>query len=355
MTIIDDPELSPLDDVIEPRWWTGTPYTDASTFTIDCAGYRMDAADRSPDSELGQRMLRTFDDVGLVHLVNTRLTDLADMREFAKIVVDAEMDYVGGANPRDRIEPNIYEVGAPLQAWLHYHHEMAYVGTSTRVLSFLAKDALPGRGATFVSDSIAATDALLATEFGQKLKRLGICYHRNLTDRDAFRGQVEYGVYNHWQKSFGTDDPVVAARTARSRRLAVDWGPNRLMKTRYYCSAFEYYPELDRNVLYSSVADHGMWFDTWPLVQHLPYSERPLDLTFGDDTELTRDELQQFVDVYDRFGTPIDWRRGDVGIVCNYRFAHGRPGIHLAAGEARQLGVVLGEQYDRVGNCADKW
>lgn len=355
MTILDTAAPNPLDDVIEPRWWTGTPFTDPATFTIDCSSYAMDEHDRRPDSALGRRMLDTYERVGLVHLVNTGLTDLADMREFAKIVVDSEMEYEGGANPRGRIEPNVYEVGAPLTAWLHYHHEMAYVGKSTRVISFLAKDTVPDRGATYVSDSIAATDALLATEFGQKLKRLGICYHRDLTDRDAYADQPGYGVYNHWQKSFSTDDPAVAARKARSRRLAVDWGPDRLMRTRYYCSAFEYFPGLDRNVLYSSVADHGMWFDTWPLVQHLPYSERPLDLTFGDDTPLTRDELQQFVDVYDQFGTKVDWRRGDVGIVCNYRFAHGRPGIHLRDGERRQLGVVLGEQYDRVGTPTDKW
>ena len=78
-------------------------------------------------------------------------------------------------------------------------------------------------------------------------------------------------------------------------------------------------------------------------------------MTFGDDSALSRDELQQFVDLYDRFGTPIDWRVGDVAVVDNYRFAHGRPGIHLEAGEARTLGVLLGEQYDRVGVVNDKW
>ena len=317
MSIVDDarpepaePDLAPLPDVIEPRWWSGRPFTDPATFTIDCSAFRMDERDRGPGSELAERMLRTYRDVGLLHLVNTGLTELAEMRELANIVIDAEMEYEGGSNPRGRIEPNVYEVGAPLGAWLHYHHEMAYIGSSTRVVGFLCKDALPGRGSTFVSDSIAATDALLATELGQKLKRLGVCYHRDLTDRDAFAGRTENGVYNHWQKSFGTDDPVVAARRARDRRLAVDWGPDRLMRTRYYCPAFEYFPALGRNVLYCSVADHGMWFDTWPLVQHLPYEERPLNLTFGDDSEMTWDELRQFVELYDRFGTEIDWRVG---------------------------------------------
>jgi hypothetical protein len=309
-------------------------------------------------------MRETYDGVGLVHLTNTGLTDLVDMRTAARLIIDAEMPYDGGANPRDNIVPNVYEIGAPLTAWLHYHHEMAYVGRSTQVISFLASDVLPppgpgdggvSRGATFVSDSIGATDKLLSTEFGQKLKELGVCYHRNLTDRDAFAGKTEYGVYNHWQKSFGTDDAATAASRARDQRLAVEWGPDRLLKTRFYCSAFEYFARLDRNVLYSSLADHGMWFDTWPLVQHLDYEQRPLHMTFGDDSEISPAEIQQWIDLYDEFGMPLNWRRGDVGVICNYRWAHGRPGIRLADEEVRKLGVVLGDQYDRVGVRPDKW
>ncbi len=346
---------STLPDLIEPSWWTGTPALDPATFTIDCSEYEMGEADLAEDSELAVRMRETFERVGLVHLVNTGLTELAAMRKFAKIVVETEMDYAGGSNPRDNIEPNVYEVGAPLTAWLHYHHEMAYVGKSTRMLSFLAAEAVPEKGATFVSDSVAVTDELLASDFGKKLAELGVCYHRNLTDRDAFVDRVEEGVYNHWQKSLDTEDPDEAVARAQARGLVTEWGADRLLKTRYYVSAFEYFPQMDRNLLYCSVADHGMWFDTWPLVQHLPHHERPLHLTFGDDSEMSRDELREFVEIYGRHGIPIDWRKGDLAIVCNYRFAHGRPGIHLEDGEARELGVILGAQYDRVGAKPDKW
>ena len=223
------------------------------------------------------------------------------------------------------------------------------------MLGFLCHKATPGKGYSYVSDNLQATDALLATEFGQKLKALGLCYCRNLTDRDAFRDTEEIGVYNHWQKSMLTEDPDEAQKIAGERGLETSWGANRLLKTRYYISAFEYFSQLDRNVLYSSVADDGMWFDTWPKVMHLPYEERPLKLTFGDDTEMTRDEQRQFVDVYDQFGIPIRWSVGDIAVVCNYRFAHGRPGIHLEDGEERELGVIIGEAYERVGTREDKW
>ncbi len=347
--------MGPLSDIIEPRWWTGESALPPESFTIDCAGYGMDDADLAPGSELAQRMNEMFDEVGLVYLVNTGLTNLQKMRLAGKLVMENEMRYEGGANPRDDIEPNVYEVGAPLQAWLHYHHEMAYVGASTRMLCFLARSAVTNKGQTFVSDNMQATDAILETDFGQKLKELGLCYHRDLTDREFFAGSEEIGVYNHWQKSMLTENPDIAEQRARERGLETEWAANRMLKTRYYVSAFEYFPQLDRNVLYSSVADDGMWFDTWPKVMHLPYDQRPLKLTFGDLSEMTFKEKRLFVDIYDRFGVPIDWNVGDVAIVCNYRFAHGRPGIHLDDGEDRELGVMLGESFRRLGDLDGKW
>jgi alpha-ketoglutarate-dependent taurine dioxygenase len=347
--------MQPLPDVIEPRWWTGTPALPPESFTIDCAGYAMDESDLDRGGELARRMNQLFDDIGVVYLVNTRLTDLQHMRRFAKLVVENEMRYKGGANPRGDLEPNVYEVGAPLPAWLHYHHEMAYVSQSTRMLGFLSHKSVRGKGYTYVSDNVQATDAILETDLGQKLKELGICYHRNLTDRDHYSGTEEIGVYNHWQKSMLTENPEEAEALAKSRGLEVEWGPDRLLKTRYYISAYEYFPPLDRNLLYASVADDGMWFDTWPKVMHLPYDERPLKLTYGDLSEFTREEKELFVEVYDRFGVPIPWNTGDIAIVCNYRFAHGRPGIYLADDEERELGVLIGEPYERVGDLPDKW
>ncbi len=348
-------DLAPLNDLISQQFWTGTSYHLPEVYEVDCSDFKMNDSDLRPDSELALRMRDTFDSVGLVVLRNTRLTSVAAMREFAKMLVDTEMVYEGGANPRDRIEANVYEIGAPLVARLPYHHEMAYVSKSTRLISFVCADALPDRGSTYVSDGVAATDAILATRLGQKLKAHGVCYHRSLTDAEHFVDEVGYGVYNHWQKSFGTNDPAVAEAKAIERGLRVEWGPNRLMQTRFYNPAFEYFAELDRNMLYASLADHGLWFDTWPLVQHLPFAERPLHMTFGDDTEFTRDELEMFIEIYDRFGTKLDWRQGDIAVICNYRFAHGRPEIHLESGEQRTLGVMLGEQFDRIGQLRGKW
>ena len=347
--------FAPLPDIIEPKWWTGTPAISPELFTIDGNDFRVPGEPLAPSDQLAQRMQTTFDEIGLVHVINTGLTDMQAMRLIATQVLKNERQYEGGANPRKTLQPNVYEVGAPLEAALHYHHEMAYIDSSTTMVSFMCNKIPAEGGYTFVSDNVAATESILATPFGQKLKKLGICYHRDLTDRDSFQGRIEYGVYNHWQLSMLTDDQDEAIAEARSRGLTAEWGEDRKLKTRYTISAFEYFPHLDRNLLYSSMADDGAWFDTWPLVQHLPADERPLKLTFGDLTEMTREEKELFIDIYDRHGIPIHWKVGDVGLICNYRFAHGRPGIHLKEGEDRELGVLIGESFRRLQTLEDKW
>ncbi|MEM6710776.1 MAG: TauD/TfdA family dioxygenase [Pseudomonadota bacterium] len=339
----------------EPRWWTGTAPIPAADYQIDARDYVFENSNLELNQALADRMRETFDRVGLVHVVNTGLTDLGVMRAVAANVIRTDMDYKGGANPRDSLQPNVYEIGAPLPAYLHYHHEMAYVGQSASMLGFLCKHATPGKGATFVSDNVRVTDALLATPFGQKLKEHGLCYHRKLTDRDAFDEDDTNGIYNHWQKSMMTEDPAEAEADARARGLETEWGPNRLLITRYTTSAFEYFPHLDRNLLFSSIADDSAWFDAWPSVMHLAPEDRPLKLTFGNGEELTASEIRQFIDIYDDFGMPIEWNAGDIAIVCNYRFAHGRPAIHLAEGERRELGVMIGAAFDRVEALPGKW
>jgi len=365
--------------MIMPTFWTGKPALGSSCYTIDCAAFRLSADElesgTSPPKELIEAMHATYDKVGLVLLTNTGLgSNLGAMKRCALELLGPNVmqEYKGGANARRAIDAsNAFETGAPGTAHLQYHHEMAYVSKSVQAIAFCCAGAPPKdgthRGASFVSDAIGHTDAIMRTQLGHKLKALGITYIRCLTDRE--QGQSDdpedekSGVYNHWQTSFGVETPEEAEAIARSRSLEVEWGPNRYMKTKYTASAFEYFPQMDRNLLYASVSDDSMWFDTWPGVRELPTLEsfktatpmqRPLKITFGDGTDFTREELKTFVDVYDQHGLPLDWAQGDVAIICNYRWAHGRPSYELNSTEKRTLGVVLGEMYDRCGQRDDR-
>jgi hypothetical protein len=100
---------------------------------------------------------------------------------------------------------------------------------------------------------------IMEHELGHKLKDKGLCFIRRLTDANAYKRQRNDGdtVYNHWQKSWMTDDPEKAQQVAEEQGLIVHWieSPTEglMMETRYYKSAFEYVPCLDRNILMTSI------------------------------------------------------------------------------------------------------
>jgi len=357
---------------IEPVWTKpGNLALDEMPGSIDCTGLQMTNENGELNPDIVAKMRQVYKEHGIVHLTNTGLTELSQMRPWVEVVQPQRMTYEGGANSRDAIEENVYDTGAPAVAWLHYHHEMAYVGKSVQSIGFCCNKATEGKGWMYVSDNKKCTEEILKTPFGQRLKEKGICYIRCLTDKKActdrevgWNGLDEYGIYNHWQRSFGVECPEEAQRKAEERGLQVEWGEHNYMKTKYYTDVFEYHKETDMNHLYASVADDSIWFDTWPGVMDLPsmqeyktasMAERPLKITYGDDTEFTREELQQLVDVYDNYGSPVRWKVGDVAVMCNWRWAHGRPEYTLEEGETRNLGVVLGEPFMRKGQDNSKW
>lgn len=331
-------------------------------FTIDCSSYNLGP---SPDAEIKDRMEEMYDKMGVVRLTNTGLTEVDHMKNYAQVVVKEPMEYEGGANPREGIQKNVYEVGAPNDAWLHYHHEMAYNEHSMENIAFASVKAPVGKGDTYLSENLMVTDYLMETDFGKKLKELGVCYIRCMTDREAYKGEgwaQGRPVYNHWQLSLGAETPEEAEAKANECGLGVEWiqdpmmdNSHRYMKTKYVADAFEYCPHNGRNVLYSSIADHSMWFDTWQGMDTVPPAKRPLHMTFGDGTPFTVEELRLWTSLYDRGGIRIQWQKGDIAAFCNYRFAHGRPAFDLLPYEERQIAVMLGKKFQRVGAVEGAW
>lgn len=353
-----------VQDVVICRWWTGShDVIDPARFRVNGGGM-LRREDLHENSLIGQEIQEKYNDTGVVHVQNTGLTDMNDQRLLAQIIMKEQTDYEGGANPRQRAADlgNVYDIGAPLEAHLHYHHEMTYKSHSVETLGFLCKHAVtqrPGVGWSFLSDSVQAHDVVMGTELGEKLQDKGLCFIRRMTDANAYQGRDASGVYNHWQKSWMTDDPAEAQATAEKQGLQVRWTDHPTdglqMETRYYKSAFEYVPVLDRNILVTSIADDGEWFDSWPALKEIPQELRPMDMLFGDDTPISLEEKQLWTDAYDTFGIPIEWAAGDVAVFCNMRFAHGRPGVELLPGEKRELGVMLGGLFERQETREGKW
>ena len=230
---------------IIPTFWTGKPDVAFEDFQIDCSKFQMSKivqkATTNGETEvftdndfhetkaLKDEMSYKFNKVGAVQLINTGLQDLTSMEKVSKLVSGKGMKYEGGANLRGSVEKNVYDTGAPLEAHIHYHTEMAYVKESTKWLAFLCQDGCkdPMKGGTFLSDKVKATDTLMNkySKLGNKLKEKGICYVRKLPDLKFFddNNLDKSIVYNFWQTSMMTEDMDEAVEVANRKGLEVEW------------------------------------------------------------------------------------------------------------------------------------
>merc|ERR1712131_157115 len=125
---------------------------------------------------------------------------------------------------------------------------------------------------------------------------------------------------------------------AKNQGLEVAWGPNRFLKTRWRMSPFEYCPALKKNVFYSTLTVGPHLHDFYPGVCELSYANsfeemdencRPIMATFGGGQPYERQDYLNIRDAYDEGAFPVGGANGmdegDIVIVCNRRFAHGRP------------------------------
>ena len=149
-----------------------------------------------------------YHETGLVVVRNTGLKTIAAMQQVSSLLFGSDdgASYVGGANARQRIAGNVYDTGAPSAAYVHYHHEMQYVNRSPEHLTFmaLAVPQRPSRGATYFTHNGRVTRDLLRTPLGDKMRELGVCYVRTLSDARHALKQESRPVYNTWQLSMTT-------------------------------------------------------------------------------------------------------------------------------------------------------
>jgi len=372
---------------IMPTFDAKNQVIDPKSYVIDCGNYNMlEQPETHPD--LCEKMKQQFKNKGLVLLTNTGLANNKSMIEvWSKIPLGNTWKYEGGANERNYLkeegteeESGLYDVGAPGNMHMNYHHEMTQVRLSTEALVFSMVEGIGRRGGCWLSDSLKVTQDMNKTALGQKIQQHGICYIRNFTNRNrgnwcewkgmtagtSLPGQDVY--YNHWQQAFGTEDMKVVEEKCRQQEMEFHWGPNDLLRTKFFTGGYEYFPLMDKNVLYASISEHGTWFDTHIGLKDLPHIEtyetgteleRPYKMCLGNMEEFTQSEIEEWAALYCKHGFQVGGEKamddGDINIFCNFRFAHGRPSFQLKEGEKRDLGVVIGKMYERIGPKVGKY
>jgi alpha-ketoglutarate-dependent taurine dioxygenase len=237
----------------------------------------------------------------------------AEAARFAETLFPDEPVLDTGEHPQaDQAEAVYRPVPFDSRQTLMWHHENSFNAVCPRVLMFFCRTPAVTGGATTLVDSRLVYQRA-DTAATSRLRTAGIRYVR-LCDENAGRS---------WRQLYGTDDPAQAARAAAEagEELDIHRGTARIMATR---PAFR-------------TGEHGIvWFNQllhWHPAA-LPDDLRRLvrrgavpafrDCTHGDGTPIDDDLIEHITAISQDVEYPVAWQAGDVLLVNNLVYAHGR-------------------------------
>ncbi len=277
----------------------------------------------SPTTELtgwiGDNMAAVQQDITETGLVLFRGFDTEDAATLKKTLAlfDAEpMMDARWSSPRSSVGEGAFtSTEFPADQWIVLHSEMSYARTWPRLLMFQCKDAADTGGATTIADMKAVSDALGA-DLVQEFHEREVIYRRN------FRTGVDIP----WQHAFGTEDKDEVAELAIKNELEIEWQDNGVLKvdqqaqgaidspqgTLWFNQAHLFHPlqlpEATRNALVAAFGADGI----------------PRTAVFGDGEPIPDTTIQRILDVLSEKTMNIDWQDGDLSIIDNMRWMHGR-------------------------------
>ncbi|MCV3273770.1 TauD/TfdA family dioxygenase [Roseobacter sinensis] len=203
----------------------------------------------------------------------------------------------------------------PAEQWIVLHSEMSYARSWPRLLMFQCKTAAATGGATTIAD-LAAVSASLG-EILDEFHEREVIYQRN------FRKGLDIP----WQTAFGTEDADEVLEIGTRNGLEIEWRPDGTLRTAQQAQGAVQGP--DGTVLWFNQA-HLFHPCQLPeatrkaLVAALGADGLPRNAVFGDGEPIPDATIERILQVLTQHTENIDWQDGDLAIIDNMRWMHGR-------------------------------
>jgi alpha-ketoglutarate-dependent taurine dioxygenase len=256
-----------------------------------------------------------------------------DAAELALSVLDDELlDDAFWSTPRSKVGgKTLTATEYPSPRTIHLHSEMAYMKTWPRFVAFHALEVAEEGGETTICNIDTVSEQLgdRLTPFAEK----GVTYRRTF----------QKGIDIAWQHAFQSDSPADVEELGKRLGMTLEWLSDDALVTTH--TAQGTIAAADGRSIFFNQAHlfHASTLDPQVRegIEKIYGSERlPRQAFYGDGSTIDEADLDAVREAFERNQTGMHWRQGDVLILDNMRFAHGR----MPFSGKRRLHVAMARQ-----------
>jgi alpha-ketoglutarate-dependent taurine dioxygenase len=271
------------------------------------------------NAKLKQKIESALVEHGSVLIRKFGLKDAADFRKTLCELNWSFKDYVEGGSPRTEVLEGIFTSTEYSKEYpICMHNELSYTAKPPSKLSFFCEISAGNEGQTPILDCGRVIDELpadLVKEFREK----SVMYIRNIPQTDGLMGKS-------WNKTFNTDSKDKVEEILTERNVTFEWTPSGL-RTQQVRPATIQHPVSDETIWfnqcdlwhYSSMGDKGR-----QMIKLFGLDSAPTHSKFGDGTEIPEEYIEKVKSITNKSSLIFDWVAGDILILDNFWFAHGR-------------------------------
>ncbi|MEZ2338345.1 TauD/TfdA family dioxygenase [Mucilaginibacter sp. RCC_168] len=258
---------------------------------------------------------------GAVLFRGIKINTASDFEKLTNFINPTPFDYVDGNSPRTKLTSKVYtstEYDSSLPITLH--NELSYASKWPSRLMFCCIVAAQAGGETPIADSreiFLNMDKRLIKEIEEKK----IKYIRNL--------HGGRGLGPSWQSTFETNEMADVERHCRENDISYQWTRGGGIKL----------IQLRDGIIQHSISGEKVWFNQIDQFHPLHLSaeiyesllsiyrkeeDLPTYVCFGDDTEITRDMIEEITSTIRTLAVVSPWSEGDLLFLDNVLVCHGR-------------------------------
>jgi len=287
-------------------------------------------------SASGEKVRGWFEEHRAVLFRGFEITDVESFQAVVNATTEGELlEYRDRSTPRTTVGEGIYvSTIYPADQHIKLHNEGTYWRFFPGRIYFCALKTAEEGGETPIAD-VRKVLARLDPEVRERFREHGVLYVRNYND----------GLGLPWQEVFQTESREEVEEYSRKNQIEVEWKEGGRMRSRQRRPAIRRHPESGEDVWFN----HAAFFHVTSLEPSMretllaDFGEEglPYNTYYGDGSPIGAEVVAEIHAAYDAEKIVFSWQPGDILMLDNLCFAHGR---RPYKGE-RQIVVAMSEPY----------